>query len=160
MAKGIGNGLPLAAVVTTPEIASVLTRKIHLNTFGGNPVSCAGGRAVLRVIEKEGLQENSLEVGEHILQRVRTLADKHDIIGDVRGAGLMLGFEMVKDRRTKEPATAETAHVMEVLKDKYQILIGKGGLYGNVFRVKPPMCFTMADADYLVDSFDSALSSL
>eukprot|EP00892_Ulva_mutabilis_P002333 jgi/Ulvmu1/120/UM001_0124.1 len=160
MAKGIGNGAPLAAVVTTPEVAAVMTQRIHLNTFGGNPVSCAAGRAVLQVIEEEGLQANSAAVGDHLLARMHALAEKHDIIGHVRGAGLMLGMELVKDRATKEPAGAELSHVMEDLKDRHSILIGKGGLHGNVFRIKPPMCFTRSDADFLIDALDDSLSSL
>src|SRR6266478_3663297 len=109
MAKGIGNGCPLAAVVTTPEIAGVLAKRIHFNTFGGNPVVCAMGKAVLEVIEREKLQENSLKMGNHILAGLEKLRAKHRLIGDVRGKGLMLGIELVKDRTTKEPAKAECA---------------------------------------------------
>lgn len=159
MAKGIGNGLPLAAVVTTPEIADVLSKRIHFNTYGGNPVSSAAGRAVLKAVDEDGLQANCAKVGSHLIDRFKGLQQKHDIIGDVRGSGLMLGIELVKDRHTKAPATAETAQAMEHLKDN-GILIGKGGYYGNVFRVKPPMCFNMHDADFLVDSMDLALSNL
>src|SRR5205807_10432940 len=106
MAKGIGNGCPLAAVVTTPQIAAVLAQKIHFNTFGGNPVVCAMGKAVLEVIEKENLQQNALKLGGHILAGLEKLKSKHKIIGDVRGKGLMLGVELVKDRTTNEPAKA------------------------------------------------------
>lgn len=113
MAKGIGNGAPLAAVATTAEIASSLTQKIHFNTYGGNPVSCAMGRAVLRVIDNEGLQKNSLEVGTYLKQKLLKLQEKYSIIGDVRGTGLMLGMELVKDRKTKEPAVEETVKVFE-----------------------------------------------
>lgn len=105
MAKGIGNGLPLAAVVTTPEIAATLARKVHLNTFGGNPVCSAGGRAVLRTIDEEGLQANSAEVGAYLMERLRGLQSKHDLIGDVRGRGLMVGVDLVKDRQTKVRAS-------------------------------------------------------
>src|SRR5712671_4545393 len=98
MAKGIGNGCPLAAVVTTPQIASVLAQKIHFNTFGGNPVVCAMGKAVLEVIEKDNLQQNALKLGGYILAGLEKLKSKHQVIGDVRGKGLMLGVEMVKDR--------------------------------------------------------------
>lgn len=159
MAKGIGNGLPLAAVVTTPEIAEVLARRLHLNTFGGNPVCSAGGRAVLRAIRDDDLQNNCAKVGAHLTKRLRELQERHDIIGDVRGPGLMMGLELVKDRTTKEPATAETAAVFERMKD-LGVLMGKGGLYGNCFRIKPPMCFNMADADFLVDVMDQSLSGL
>lgn len=159
MAKGIGNGLPLAAVVTTPEIAASLSKRIHFNTFGGNPVCSAGGRAVLRVIEKEGIQQHAAQIGEHLLQRLHKLQEKQDLIGDVRGRGLMLGVELVKDRSTKVPATAEVTEVFERMKDM-GVLMGKGGLYGNVFRIKPPMCFNKADADFLVDVMEHALEKL
>jgi len=159
MAKGIGNGLPLAAVVTTPEISASIANRLHFNTFGGNPVCSAGGRAVLRVIDAEKRQQHCADVGAHLIVRLRELQAKHDLIGDVRGQGLMLGLELVKDRTTKEPAKAELAEVMERMKDM-GVLMGKGGLYGNVFRIKPPMCFSMQDADFLVDVMDHALSSL
>ncbi|KAK9903286.1 hypothetical protein WJX75_001946 [Coccomyxa subellipsoidea] len=159
MAKGIGNGLPLAAVVTTPEVAQVLAQRLHFNTYGGNPVCCAGGRAVLRVVDEDGIQANAAKVGNLLLERLNALKEKHDIIGDVRGQGLMLGVEMVKDRASKQPATAETAQVMERLRE-LGVLIGKGGLRGNVFRIKPPMCITAADAEFLTEAFDLALSEL
>lgn len=159
MAKGIGNGLPLAAVVTTPEIAATLARRLHFNTFGGNPVCSAGGRAVLQAIDQDGIQANAHKVGAHLTEQLKQMQSKHDIIGDVRGKGLMLGVEMVRDRTTKEPAGSETAQVMERLR-QLGVLIGKGGLYGNVFRIKPPMCLSIADADFLLQAFDQALSEL
>jgi len=159
MAKGIGNGVPLAAVVTTPEVARVLSQRLHFNTYGGNPVVCAAGRAVLEVVDEERLQEHCKAVGNHLLARLRKLQDKYDVIGDVRGHGLMLGVEMVSDRGTKEPAKMETAQVMERMKD-LGVLLGKGGINGNVFRIKPPMCFTLEDADFLCDALDVALSEL
>lgn len=159
MAKGIGNGCPLAAVVTTPEIAQVLASRIHFNTFGGNPVSMAQGRAVLQVIEKEGLQRNSLEIGSYLISGFDKLAEKHNIIGEVRGKGLMLGVELVKDRATKEPASAECAQVFETCKD-LGLLIGKGGLFGNTLRIKPPMCIHRQDADFMLEVIDEALSGI
>jgi alanine-glyoxylate transaminase/(R)-3-amino-2-methylpropionate-pyruvate transaminase len=159
MAKGIGNGVPLAAVVTKPEIAQALASRIHFNTFGGNPVVCAQGRAVLQVIDREHLQENSLHVGKHLQEGFRKLSAKHNIIGDARGKGLMLGIELVKDRTTKEPAKDECAQVLETAKD-LGLLIGKGGLFGNTLRIKPPMCFTRADADFMLEVLDIAFSSL
>ena len=159
MAKGIGNGFPLAAVVTTPEIAEVLSQRLHFNTYGGQPVASAVGRAVLRAIDDDGLQANCAKVGAHLTARLKELQARHDIIGDVRGKGLMMAAELVTDRATRAPATAETAVVFERLKDM-GVLIGKGGLHGNVFRIKPPMCFTVADADFLADSLDACLRSL
>jgi alanine-glyoxylate transaminase/(R)-3-amino-2-methylpropionate-pyruvate transaminase len=157
MAKGIGNGAPIGAVVTTPQIAQALTSRIHFNTFGGNPVSCAIGKAVLEVIDREGLQANSLAVGDHLLAGFRKLQEKHPLIGDVRGRGLMLGVELVKDRKTKEPAKAECAAVFERARE-LGLLIGKGGLHGNTLRIKPPMCLSRADADFLLEVLDVALA--
>ena len=159
MAKGIGNGCPLAAVVTTPAIAKSIANRIHFNTFGGNPVSCAQGRAVLRVIEQEKLQANSLKIGAQLKAGFAVLAKKHKLIGDIRGLGLMLGVELVKDRATKEPASAECLAVFEKCRE-LGLLIGKGGLAGNTLRIKPPMCITSADAEFLLAVLDRALESV
>jgi alanine-glyoxylate transaminase/(R)-3-amino-2-methylpropionate-pyruvate transaminase len=159
MAKGIGNGAPLAAVVTTPKIAQALSSRIHFNTFGGNPVACAQGRAVLQVIDKEKLQANSLKIGAQLKSGFEKLAQKHSIIGEVRGLGLMLGVELVKDRQTKEPAKEACAEVFERCKDM-GLLIGKGGLWGNTLRIKPPMCLTSADADFMLAVIDEALTGV
>lgn len=159
MAKGIGNGLPLGAVVTTPEIANAMTEKIMFNTFGGNPVCSAGGHAVLKVLDKERRQEHCADVGSHLIQRLRALQQKHEVIGDVRGRGLMVGIELVTDRKEKTPAKAETAVLFEKLRE-LGILVGKGGLHGNVFRIKPPMCFSKDDADFVSDALDYAMSEL
>jgi len=159
MAKGIGNGCPLGAVVTTPKIAQSLTSKVHFNTFGGNPVVTAIGKAVLEVIEKENLQANALKIGNHLLGGLKKLKEKHKIIGDVRGKGLMLGIEMVKDRTTKVPASAECAQVVETAKD-LGLLLGKGGLWGHTIRFAPPMCITQADADFVLAVLDEACGSV
>lgn len=159
MAKGIGNGCPLAAVVTTPEIASVLSKRIHFNTFGGNPVVCAMGKAVLEVIEREKLQENSLKLGNYVMAGLEKLKVKYNIIGDVRGKGLLLGIELVKNRNTKEPAKAEVAAVLESCREM-GLLVGKGGLWGQVIRFAPPMCITQADADFMLEVFDAAFAKL
>jgi alanine-glyoxylate transaminase / (R)-3-amino-2-methylpropionate-pyruvate transaminase len=159
LAKGIGNGCPLAAVVTTAKIAETVTRRIHFNTFGGNPVVCAQGKAVLEVIEREKLQANSLKIGAHLSAGLEKLKARHNIIGDVRGKGLMLGIELVKDRAGKEPAKAECAQVVEKCRD-LGLLLGKGGLWGQTIRFAPPMCVTQADADFLLDVLDTALASL
>jgi len=159
MAKSIGNGAPLAAVVTTPEIAAVLAQKIHFNTFGGNPVVSAIGKAVLEVIEQDNLQENCLTLGNYILAGLEKLKAKYPIIGDVRGKGLMLGLELVKDRQTKEPAKEACAAVLEKARE-LGLLLGKGGLWGQTIRFSPPMCITQADADFLLEVLDASFASL
>jgi alanine-glyoxylate transaminase / (R)-3-amino-2-methylpropionate-pyruvate transaminase len=159
MAKGIGNGAPLGACVTRPEIARVMTHRIHFNTFGGNPISMTQGLATLEVIDSEGIQQNALAVGRHLKDRLLELQERQPLIGEVRGLGLMLGVELVRDRRSKEPATAETADVLELCKER-GLLIGKGGLAGNTLRIKPPMCLTRDDADFLVDCLDEVLTEV
>jgi len=159
MAKGIGNGAPLAAVVTTPKIAAVLTQKVHFNTFGGNPVVSAIGKAVLEVIERENLQANSLALGIHILAGLEKLKAKYRIIGDVRGQGLMLGIEFVKDQATKQPGREECAQVVENARE-LGLLLGKGGLWGQTIRFAPPMCLTRADADFILAVLDEAIGAV
>lgn len=159
MAKGIANGAPLSACTTRPEIASVIKRRLHINTFGGNPVSVTAGLATLEVIDREHIQQNAHTVGTHLKNRLLQLQERHPLIGEVRGLGLMLGVELVRDRKTKEPATTETADVMELAKHR-GLLIGKGGLYGNTLRIKPPMCITKDDANFLVDCLDEVLSEI
>ena len=159
MAKGIGNGFPLAAVTTRREIAEALTQRIHFSTYGGNPVSMAAGLAVLEVIEEEGLQHNAADVGGRFKAGLRELAARHALIGDVRGMGLMLGVELVKDRGTKEPAKEAALAVMERLREQ-GILVGKGGLSGTVLRIKPPLCLTAADVDFALDVLDQVLAEV
>ena len=159
MAKGIGNGVPLAAVTTRREIAEALTSRIHFNTFGGNPVSMAAGLAVLDVIDEEGLQENARRVGARLLQGLRRLQSGHRLVGEVRGLGLMLGVELVADRDTRAPAVLQTLEVLEAAREM-GVLLGKGGLEGNVLRIKPPMCITIEDADFAVDVLDRAFAGV
>jgi alanine-glyoxylate transaminase / (R)-3-amino-2-methylpropionate-pyruvate transaminase len=159
MAKGIGNGCPLGAVVTTPKIAQTLTDRLHFNTFGGNPVVCAQGSAVLDVIERENIQANSLNLGNKILAGLNELKEKYKLIGDVRGKGLLLGIELVKNRQSKEPACEECTQVLENCKEM-GLLVGKGGLWGQTIRFSPPMCLNEPDADFLIDVLDCALRSL
>jgi len=156
MAKGIGNGVALAAVVTTPAIAQTLQSRIHFNTFGGNPVACTQGRAVLEVIDEDGIQANAARIGAKLKAGFQDLARRHDLIGDVRGLGLMLGMELVKDAGSKAPAKEECARVFERCRE-LGLLIGKGGLHGNVLRIKPPMCLSEADADFMLEALDAAL---
>jgi alanine-glyoxylate transaminase/(R)-3-amino-2-methylpropionate-pyruvate transaminase len=156
MAKGIGNGAPLGACVTRPEIAAVMKNRLHFNTFGGNPISMTQGLATLEVIDSEDIQQNALHVGTHLKNRLQELQERQPLIGDVRGMGLMLGVELVRDRETKEPANTEAAEVLELCKER-GLLIGKGGLFGNTLRIKPPMCLTKNDADFLADCLDEVL---
>jgi alanine-glyoxylate transaminase/(R)-3-amino-2-methylpropionate-pyruvate transaminase len=158
MAKGIGNGVPLGAVTTRMEIAKALTQRIHFNTFGGNPVCMAAGLAVLDVIDEDGLQENSRVLGKRLKDGFRELMKSHTLIGDVRGMGLMLGVELVRDRSTKQPAKQETLAVLEAAREM-GVLVGKGGLDGNVLRIKPPMCITAEDADFTLHVLDRALTA-
>ena len=159
IAKGIGNGCPLGAVVTTPKIAATLAQRTHFNTFGGNPVACAQGRAVLEIIEREKLQENSLTIGSRLLAGLNQLKEKHKLIGDVRGKGLMLGIELAKDRQSKEPAKEASAQILERCREM-GLLLGKGGLWGQTIRFSPPMCVNEQDADFLLEVLDRAFSDL
>lgn len=159
MAKSLGNGAPIAAVVTRREIAETMRQKLHVNTFGGNPVSTAAALAVLEVIDQERLQENARQVGTYFKQQLIKLQTKHSLIGDVRGLGLMLGVELVRDRQSKEPAREETARLHEALRE-CSVLVGKGGLFGNVLRIKPPLCITSADVDYAIEAIDYCLGDL
>jgi alanine-glyoxylate transaminase/(R)-3-amino-2-methylpropionate-pyruvate transaminase len=157
MAKGFGNGIPLAAVTTRREIAEKLADRLHFNTFGGNPVAMAAGLAVLEVIDEERLQENSRVTGRRLLDGLRLLQARHPLVGDVRGMGLMLGVELVTDRATRAPASAQTLEVLEAARES-GLLIGKGGLAGNVLRIKPPMCITADDVDFALDVLDRAFT--
>jgi 4-aminobutyrate aminotransferase-like enzyme len=157
MGKPMGNGHPLAAVVTTPEIAASFdTGMEYFNTFGGNPVSCAIGLAVLDVLEEEELQNNALVVGKLLKDELGRLQEKHPLVGDVRGLGLFIGVELVKDRVILEPAGREAAVVVESMKD-HGILISTDGPYHNVLKIKPPLVFTEANAFQLVRTLDLVL---
>ncbi|KAF2904697.1 hypothetical protein ILUMI_01479 [Ignelater luminosus] len=160
MAKGIGNGFPLGAVVTTPEIAKSLTKAAHFNTFGGNPVSSAVGIAVLDIIEEEQLQENSKIVGTYLLEKLEKLRDQFSIVGDVRGKGLMVGVELVRGDGSTTPLSPEKVmKFWENCRD-LGLIIGKGGYFGNVLRIKPPMCVTKADVDFTISVMKKALEEI
>lgn len=157
LAKGIGNGFPMAAVVTTKEIANSLAQNLHFNTFGGNPMACVVGSAVLDAIEEDSLQKNSKDVGTYMLLELAKLRDKFEIVGDVRGKGLMIGIEMVTDKNSRHPLPAEEINqIWEDCKDM-GVLIGRGGLYNQTFRIKPPMCITRKDVDFAVEVIHTAL---
>ena len=158
LGKPIGNGHPLGAVVTTRAIADAFDNGMeYFNTFGGNPVSCAIGLAVLDVIEDEGLMENARVAGERFQAGLRELAASHPIIGDVRGLGLFIGAELVRDPDTLEPATAEASAIVNAMRER-GILLSTDGPFNNVIKIKPPLVFTAADADRVVSELDSVLA--
>ncbi|KAF4531767.1 hypothetical protein B566_EDAN017135 [Ephemera danica] len=148
MAKGIGNGFPLAAVVTTPKIAEALGQALHFNTYGGNPIACAVGLEVLKVIEDEGTQVNSHKVGTQLLKRLAALRDQFpNVVGDVRGKGLMIGVELVAEPENRTPLPApQFLEIWEECKDQ------------GVLRIKPPMIITKTDADFAADVLSIALA--
>ena len=157
MAKGIGNGFPMAALVTRKEIADTLGQALYFNTFGGNPMACSVASAVIDVIDEEKLQENSDKVGTHFLKELAKLRDEFEIVGDVRGKGLMIGVELVENKKTRKPLPVEkVGAIFETMKNM-GVLIGKGGLHGNVFRIKPPMCITKEDVDFAVSVMKEAI---
>jgi len=137
----------MGAIVTTEAVAQSLRRALHFNTFGGNPLACSVGSAVLRVIDEEKLQENSAKVGTYMIEQLMTIGSR--LIGDIRGQGLMIGIELIEQDGRPLNATA-MGDIFEKTKD-YGILVGKGGLRGNVLRIKPPMCISKSDADTAVE---------
>ena len=158
MAKGIGNGIPLGAVVTRKEIADKINF-VFFNTYGGGPIQCRVGMEVLKAIKKEKLDENADKVGNYFLKELGRLKDQYRIVGDVRGKGLMIGVEIVKDKESKEPGREEVNQLMELTKER-QILFGKGGALGNVMRIQPPLCMTMEDAKYTVEALEDSLKKV
>ncbi|MFC1876225.1 aminotransferase class III-fold pyridoxal phosphate-dependent enzyme [Thermodesulfobacteriota bacterium] len=158
LGKPIGNGHPMAVVITTPEIAAVFHNGMeYFNTFGGNPVSCAIGMAVLDVIEKEHLQENARIVGDRLLGGFKKLKENFPLIGDVRGQGLFVGVELVKNRETLEPAAEEATYIINRLRE-YGILISTDGPLHNVLKLKPPMVFSAQNADDVVEVLGKILA--
>lgn len=156
-AKAIGGGLPMGGFIATDEVASSFEEGDHNSTFGGNPVCCAAALAVLDVMEEEGLVNRSKRMGDYALRRLGELAERSDLIGEVRGRGLMIGVELVKDRK-KTPAEAAAVKAKDSLR-RQGFLIGVGGLYHNVLRLEPPLIITENEIDASVDALDSALRS-
>ncbi len=154
-AKSLGNGHPIGVTVARKEVADSF-KGLTIATFGGNPVAMVAAKAVVDTIAKENLADNASEVGGHLRSRLDALTDKHEMIGEVRGMGLMQGVELVKDRKTKEPAPEATAAVMENAKDR-GLIIGKGGLYGNTLRISPLLTAEKNDVDEAVDIIDKAM---
>jgi 4-aminobutyrate aminotransferase-like enzyme/Ser/Thr protein kinase RdoA (MazF antagonist) len=160
LGKPIGNGHPMGAVITTPEIAASFANGMeYFNTFGGNPVSCAVGLAVLDVIRDEALQRNASDVGAHLQARLHELAGRHRGIGDVRGCGLFVGIEMVRDHETRSPDAELASSVVDRMKD-LGVLLSTDGPDHNVIKIKPPLCFTQEDADTVVNELDNVLADL
>jgi alanine-glyoxylate transaminase/(R)-3-amino-2-methylpropionate-pyruvate transaminase len=159
MAKGISNGFPLGAVVARREVAAPMAAKFMFHTYGANPTSCAAGRAVLQVLAEDRVQENARKVGGALLARLRELQTRHAAIGDVRGRGLMLAIEIVKDRKTKEPDEATTSAVFEACREA-GLILSKSGPHRSCLRMVPPMCLSMTDVEVVAEGIDRAFSSV
>jgi 4-aminobutyrate aminotransferase len=159
LAKGIADGFPLSATMAPAEIADSLKPGEHLSTFGGNPVCCAAGLANIEVMQEERLPQESARKGEHALGRLREMAERHQLIGDVRGLGLMIGVELVRDRATKEPAAKEAAAVRRLAREA-GVLFGVGGQLGNVVRIQPPLVIEDAALDHALDVVEQALTTV
>lgn len=155
-AKGIADGFPLAATIAKPEIADCLRPGEHLSTFGGNPVSCAAALATLQVMEEEDLPGQSMRKGARTLDQLRGLQEEFPVIGEVRGLGLMLGVELVRDRKTKEPANTEAAAIRKFCREQ-GLLVGVGGQAGNVIRFQPPLVISESALDQAVETLRAAL---
>ena len=160
MGKPIGNGHPLAAVVTTREIADAFCNGMeYFNTFGGNPVSCAVGIAVLDVIRKDNLQQNAQQVGNYLLDQLRQLKQSFPLIGDVRGCGLFLGIEMVQDHVSCEPNAHLAKQIVEQMK-QHRILLSTDGPDHNVIKIKPPMVFDLAKTERMIVTLKKVIGNL
>lgn len=159
-AKSVANGWPVGIVATKREIAESMEGTLYFNTFGGNAICSAVAHETMKIIDDEGLQQNSKKIGKIIKKGLIEIQKNNPIIGDVRGQGLLLGFELVKNQKTKEPAKEITVKLMQELKDKYQILVGKGGPYGNVIRIHPPMCINKQDAEYFLSVVEDSVKSI
>jgi len=157
-AKGMGNGVPIGLTATTPKIAASF-KGLTISTFGGNPVTSVAAKEVIDIIEEDKLAENAAAVGAYWRAALEALKEKYSLIGDVRGMGLMQAMELVKDRKTKEPAAQETNTLMEEAR-REGLLIGKGGLMGNVIRMSPPLNINKADVDEAVAKLDRAFAKV
>src|SRR5690348_5129903 len=157
-AKSLANGTPIGLTATRPEIAASF-KGLQISTFGGNPVTSVAAKATIDLIEEDRLMDNAEAVGNYFRQGLQSLQDKHDLIGDVRGMGLMQALEFVKDRKTKEVAPQETTQFMEECRSR-GLLVGKGGLYGNAIRMSPPLNIAKSDVDEAIKIMDEALSAV
>ena len=159
MAKGIADGFPLGAFTAREPVSDAMKPGDHLSTFGGKPISCAAALANLAVLEEENLVENAARRGAELLTRFRKLQEKYPLIGDVRGRGLMIGLELVRDRKTKEPAAREASALRAAMRER-GVLVGVGGLLANVLRIQPPLSITPDECVRVGDLLDEALESL
>lgn len=159
IAKGIGNGIPLAAVVARREVAETMASKFYFHTYGANPVACAAGRAVLRTLDQYKLIDNAREVGNALLDVLQKLKSRYSLIGDVRGRGLMMAVELVKDRRTLEPAAEEMAALFELTRQN-GLVASKSGAYRNVLRICPPLCIQMSDVAFFERAINKSFEQL
>jgi 4-aminobutyrate aminotransferase len=157
-AKGLANGSPIGLTVAKHQVADGL-KGVTLSTFGGNPVTATAAKAVIDFIEEQNLLDNCTETGGYLRGSLEELKDKHEIIGDVRGMGLMQAIELVEDRKTKTPAAAQTAQLLEATRE-HGLLVGKGGLYGNVIRLTPPMNIGRTDVDQFIQLLDKSLTAV
>ncbi|PLR46674.1 aspartate aminotransferase family protein [Chimaeribacter arupi] len=158
--KPMGNGIPVSAMLAKSEVLAAFSDTIpYFNTFGGNPVAMAAAQAVLQVIKDEQLQQHSLAVGQQLLRELQGLAAKYECVGDVRGAGLFIGFELVSDRAAKTPDKALALDVTERLREQ-RVLTSVAGPYGNVLKLRPPLAFQASDIDWLVSALDTSLAAL
>ncbi len=157
-AKGLGSGVPIGVTITRPELADVF-KGPHINTFGGNPLSSRAARVTIEVIEKHRLIANAKHQGEILLGSLRELQSRYPIVGEVRGHGLMIGVELVKDRTTKAYAPAEATRILEEMRAR-GVLVGKGGRFGNVIRIQPPLVFSDEDSREFVTAFEGSLAAL
>src|SRR5580693_2348294 len=155
-AKGMGNGSPVGVTVAKPEVADSV-KGLTISTFGGNPVTATAAKAVIDFIEEQDLLTNCTETGGYLRAGLEDLKEKHELIGDVRGMGLLQALELVEDRQSKTPAAAQTAMVMEAAREN-GLLIGKGGMFGNVIRLSPPMNIGRSDVDQFVELLDRSLA--
>jgi len=160
LGKPVGNGYPLGVIVTKPEILSAFVAKTSVfSSYGGNPVACAAGMATLDVIENEDLINNSARIGSYLREGLRALMPRHDWIGDVRGMGLLVGVELVRERTTLEPASKETKKILDLMLEN-GVLIGSEGRHANVLKIRPPLVFKRKHADLLIDALDRSLTAL
>ena len=160
MGKPMGNGYPIAGIAVKPDLLETFGKTSgYFNTFGGNPVAAAAGLAVLETLEAENLKQNALEVGTYLLAELAAVAQRYNRIGDVRGKGLYIGVELVRDRKSKKPDRAATTTVVEMLRDR-NVLVGIAGPHGNILKIRPPLCFERDHADLLVKALFDSLATL